>query len=161
MPYRYGFVRAVLPLYLRVPTADEQLKSEFKLQEHLDWYKENEADGHKPVLGAWDVPLDARGVPMPGKKLGELGRRQELAEMASACCSAARRRRSHPRLARGRQAHGHPNISDFKVPEYAVFADRARRTPGLAFIGSFARAPTPSTAASASPPICASRPPPR
>jgi hypothetical protein len=33
LPYRYAFVRAVLPKYLRVPTAEEQKKSEFKLQE--------------------------------------------------------------------------------------------------------------------------------
>ncbi|MFW5740897.1 MAG: L,D-transpeptidase, partial [Myxococcota bacterium] len=32
MPYAYGFVRAVLPLYLKIPTAEEQYKSEFKLE---------------------------------------------------------------------------------------------------------------------------------
>ena len=31
MPYRYGFVRATAPQYLRVPSHQEQLKSEFKL----------------------------------------------------------------------------------------------------------------------------------
>ena len=58
-----AFVRAVLPMYVRVPTGDEQKKAEFKLQEHLDWYKENEASVTKPVLGAWDVlseRIDAR-----------------------------------------------------------------------------------------------------
>jgi hypothetical protein len=39
LPYRYAFVRAVLPLYLRVPSAAEQYKSEFKLKEHLEWFR--------------------------------------------------------------------------------------------------------------------------
>lgn len=34
-----------------------------------------------------------------------------------------------------------PNISDFKVPEYAVFADRSRRHTGLGLIGSFPTGP--------------------
>src|SRR6185312_13886208 len=73
LPYRYAFVRAVLPLYVRVPSAEEQYKSEFKLKEHLDWYKQNEAEVTKTLLGADDVPIDAHGVPVPDKKLGELG----------------------------------------------------------------------------------------
>jgi hypothetical protein len=37
LPYRYAFVRAVAPLYLKVPSDKEQLASEFKLKEHLGW----------------------------------------------------------------------------------------------------------------------------
>ena len=48
MPYRYAFVRAVAPLYLRIPTAQEQTSTEFKLAEHLDWWKDGGAgqQGH-------------------------------------------------------------------------------------------------------------------
>jgi hypothetical protein len=47
MPYRYGFVRAVLPRYVQIPTAEEQRKSEFKLKEHLHWHQENKATVEK------------------------------------------------------------------------------------------------------------------
>src|SRR5262249_41809111 len=60
LPYHYAFVRAVLPLYLHVPSAAEQFKSEFKLQEHLDWFKENAGDVSKVILGANDVAIDER-----------------------------------------------------------------------------------------------------
>jgi lipoprotein-anchoring transpeptidase ErfK/SrfK len=38
LPYSYAFVRAHAPLYLRVPTKDEAHRTEFKLDEHLDWW---------------------------------------------------------------------------------------------------------------------------
>lgn len=38
LPYSYGFVRAHAPLYLRAPTTAEAHRTEFKLDEHLDWW---------------------------------------------------------------------------------------------------------------------------
>jgi lipoprotein-anchoring transpeptidase ErfK/SrfK len=137
LPYRYAFVRAVLPLYLRAPTADEQTKSEFKLKEHLDWYKENQASVNQVVLGAPDVPIDERGVPVPGKGLGEMGLGKNSQEVGLGVLLGGESD-SDPIpfwLEGGKRLI--PNISDFKVPEYAVFADRARRHTGLALIGSF------------------------
>ncbi len=138
MPYRYAFVRAVLPMYLRVPTADEQFKSEFKLQEHLDWYKENEASVTKPVLGAWDVPIDERGVAIPGKKIGEIGNGKNSLEIGIGQLL-------------GGEAEDDPvpfwlqggkrlvaNVSDYKTKGFEIFADRARRHTGLSLIASFA-----------------------
>ncbi len=141
LPYRYAFVRAVLPMYLRTPTADEQIKSEFKLQEHLDWYKENGATIDKVRLGAWDVAIDDRGVPIPGKRLGELGLGKNSEELGLGQLLGGDTEEDPPPfwLADGKRAI--PNISDFKVPEYAVFADRSRRHSGLAFVGSFATGP--------------------
>ncbi|UQA63770.1 L,D-transpeptidase [Polyangium aurulentum] len=137
LPYRYAFVRAVLPLYLRAPTADEQLKSEFKLKEHLDWYKENEASVNQVVLGAPDVPIDDRGVPIPGKRLGEMGLGKNSQEVGLGVLLGGESDNDPIPfwLEGGKRLI--PNISDFKVPEYAVFADRARRHTGLALIGSF------------------------
>ena len=66
MPYRYGFVRATAPQYLRVPSHQEQLKSEFKLDEHLTWFEQNRSEVQKVDLGANDIPLDARGIAAPG-----------------------------------------------------------------------------------------------
>jgi lipoprotein-anchoring transpeptidase ErfK/SrfK len=137
LPYRYAFVRAVLPLYLRAPTADEQLKSEFKLKEHLDWYKENEAAVNQVVLGAPDVPIDDRGVPIPGKRLGEMGLGKNSQEVGLGVLLGGEGDNDPIPfwLEGGKRLI--PNISDFKVPEYAVFADRARRHTGLALVGSF------------------------
>ncbi len=141
LPYRYAFVRAVLPLYVRVPTAEEQKTSEFKLQEHLDWYKENGATADKVRLGAWDVAIDERGVPVPGKRLGELGlgKNSEELGLGQLLGGDAEDDPIPFWLADGKRLI--PNISDFKVPDYAVFADRARRHTGLALVGSFATGP--------------------
>ena len=141
LPYRYAFVRAVLPLYLRVPTADEQYKSEFKLDEHLTWYKQNQAEVSKVLLGANDVALDERGVPVASKKLGELGLGKNSLEVGlGALLGGETDDDPIPGwLEGGKRAI--PNISDFVVPEYAVFADRARRHTGLALVSSFSTGP--------------------
>jgi hypothetical protein len=137
LPYRYGFVRAVTPLYLRVPTAERQFKSEFKLKEHLEWFSQHKAEVQTAGLGAWDVPVDAQGRALPGKRLGELGREKNSTEMSLGELFGGTGDddpwpfwlRENERLI--------PNISGFEVPEFAVFADRARRHTGLAFVGSF------------------------
>ena len=134
LPYRYGFVRATSPQYLRIPSKDEQLKSEFKLEEHLAWYRDNEAEVQKVVLGANDLLLDARGIarrgaaPPPNFRPSTAQSRAELFGADSA---------SDPVpfwLEGGRKI---PNVSGFEVPEYAVFADRVRRKTGLSFVGAF------------------------
>lgn len=137
LPYRYGFVRAVLPLYLRVPTADRQFKSEFKLKEHLEWYKDNHDEVQSAGLGAWDVPIDPLGRTIPGKGLGELGRGKNSSEMSlGELFGNDGADEAWPFwLREGNRLI--PNVSGFDVPEYAVFADRARRHTGLAFVGSF------------------------
>src|SRR6185436_17234227 len=120
LPYRYAFVRAVLPMYVRVPTAAEQLKSEFKLQEHLDWYKQNEAEVTKVLLGANDVPLDDRGIPLPDKKLGELGLGKNSQEIGlGALLGGESDGDEIPSwLAGGKRAI--PNISDFKTKGFEI-----------------------------------------
>jgi lipoprotein-anchoring transpeptidase ErfK/SrfK len=137
LPYRYAFVRAVLPLYLRVPTAQEQLASEFKLKDHLDWYKENEAQVNKVTLGAYDVAIDERGVPLPSKKLGELGLEKNSLEAGLGVLFGGEGENDPPPFWLEGGKRSIPNISDFKVPEYAIFADRARRFTGLSLIASF------------------------
>jgi L,D-transpeptidase catalytic domain len=137
LPYRYGFVRSVLPMYLRVPSSQQQFKSEFKLEEHLEWFKEHKDEIQKADLGAYDVAVDAQGRNLRGKALGALGRDKNSSEMGVGELFGASGNddpwpfwlRDNERLI--------PNISGFDVPDYAVFADRARRHTGLAFIGSF------------------------
>jgi len=137
LPYRYGFVRAVLPLYLRIPSMKEQEKSEFKLKEHLEWYAENKDEVDRVELGAPDVPIDARGVPLSGKMLGELGERPNSLEVGlGVLFGADDEDASMPFwLEDGKRSIA--NISGFEVPDTAVFADRARRFTGLGLIGAF------------------------
>ena len=134
MPYRYGFVRAVLPLYLRAANREDQEKSEFKLKEHLAKWDTQKDELNKVVLGAYDVPLDERGVPIPGKKVGDVARPSTTWSQAE-LFGASGEDDPVPWWLEGSRKI--PNLADFKVPEYAAFADRARRHTGLAFIGSF------------------------
>lgn len=141
LPYRYAFVRAVLPLYIKVPTAEQQKASEFKLEEHLDWYKQNQEVVNQVLLGSQDVAIDDRGVPIPGKQLGELGLGKNSKELGLGQLLGGETDNDPiPFWLEGGQRLI-PNISDFKVPDFAVFADRARRHTGLALIGSFQTGP--------------------
>jgi hypothetical protein len=134
MPYRYGFVRATAPQYLRIPTHQEQLKSEFKLDEQLAWFEQNRAQVQQVVTGANDVPLDGRGVAVPGLA-PKPGFRPSptLSEIELFGGKTA----AGPIpfwLAGGRKI---PNVSGYSVPEYAYFADRVRRKTGLSFVDAF------------------------
>jgi lipoprotein-anchoring transpeptidase ErfK/SrfK len=134
LPYRYGFVRATSPQYLKVPSKEEQLKSEFKLEEHLEWYAQNETDIQTVLLGANDVPLDGRGLPRPGLKPAA-GHRPSTALSRAELFGAEAADEPIPFWLEG--ARKVPNVSGFNVPDYAVFADRVRRKTGLSFVGAF------------------------
>ncbi len=134
LPYRYGFVRATSPQYLRIPTHQEQEKSEFKLDEHLTWFEQNRTDVQKVELGSNDIPLDAHGAAPPGlaprpgfKTSPELSENELFGGQTP----------NDPIpfwLDGGRKI---PNVSGYAVPQYAYFADRVRRKTGLSLIGAF------------------------
>ncbi len=135
LPYSYGFVRATAPQYLRIPTKKEQEKSEFELAQHLAWYAEHEREVQTVVLGANDVPLDSRGVPV-------LGLKANTGHVLSTAMGLGRLLGGETEddpipfwLADNRRQI--PNVSGFEVPEYAIFADRVRRKTGLSSVGSF------------------------
>jgi lipoprotein-anchoring transpeptidase ErfK/SrfK len=135
LPYRYGFVRATAPQYLRVPTQAEQERSEFQLKEHLEWYREHEQEVQQIALGANDVALDKRGLAIPGSKWPtdrKLANQMNLNELLGA-------ETPDPPipfwLEGGKRVI--PNVSAFGVPDYAVFADRVRRKTGLSLVGAF------------------------
>ncbi|MCL2825259.1 MAG: L,D-transpeptidase [Polyangiaceae bacterium] len=136
MPYAYGFVRAVLPMYLRVPTEKEQFDSEFQLKEHLAWWeKEGKGINATLPLGANDVFVDAMGVPDDSRRVLKLSTAMGDGERFGGSSD------SDPIpwwLDGGRKI---PNVAEFKVPEASVFADRSRRFSGLTFVGSFPTGP--------------------
>lgn len=135
LPYRYGFVRATAPQYLRIPTHAEQERSEFQLADHLNWYREHEREVQDVVVGANDVALDRRGIAIPGGKRPtdrKLSTELSLNELLGAD-------EAEPTipfwLEGGKRAI--PNVSGFGVPDYAVFADRVRRKTGVSLVGAF------------------------
>ncbi len=138
LPYRYGFVRATLPLYLRPPTTAEQERSEFKLKEHLERWEAQKDELNKVSLGAYDVPLDDRGYAILGKKPGDVPRPSTTWTQAELFGALGDEDEIPWWLQGGRKV---PNVADFKVSESSVFADRARRHTGIAFIGSFHMGP--------------------
>ncbi|HKQ67879.1 MAG TPA: L,D-transpeptidase family protein [Polyangiaceae bacterium] len=146
MPYRYAFVRAVAPLYLRIPNAKEQYSAEFKLADHLDWFKQRGEEANKVILGANDVAIDARGVPSRRPSdTGEVRPASVPSRRPSTDLSMAELLGAQGEadpipfwLQGGRSV---PNVSDFKVPSYAYFANRVRRHTGLALVGSFPTGP--------------------
>lgn len=135
LPYKYGFVRATAPQYLRIPSAEEQRKSEFKLDEHLAWFEENRAEVQTVVLGSNDVPLDGRGIPGPGLKPAPGFRSSTQLSLNELFGGSGADDPPPFWLADGKRQI--PNVSGFEVPDYAVFADRVRRKTGLSFVGAF------------------------
>ncbi|MDB4943683.1 MAG: hypothetical protein JWP97_3217 [Labilithrix sp.] len=135
LPYAYGFVRAVAPLYLRVPTKEEMLATEFKLEPHLSWWnRKGHAANRIHQLGANDLAheiiQDAR-TPQPSNAVDGvllLGGHTEQDPVPFWLEGGAR---------------GIPNVSAFDVPARAVFANRVHRHTGIAFIGAFASGPAP------------------
>ncbi|HEY1692128.1 MAG TPA: L,D-transpeptidase [Polyangiaceae bacterium] len=134
LPYHYGFVRAVAPQYLKIPNKEEQLASEFALEKHLAWWDKEGLASNGVEPGANDVVLDASGAALDGAP-PPAGFRPSTALSQGELFGGTSDKDPVPFwLAGGRQI---PNVSGFKVPSYAVFADRVRRHTGLAFLGSF------------------------
>lgn len=134
LPYKYGFVRATAPQYLRVPSKSEQQKSEFKLDEHLEWFQQNHAEVQKVILGANDVPLDARGAALPSAK-PPAGFRPSTELSENELFGGQSANDPVPWWLEGGRKIA--NVSGYDVPEYAVFADRVRRKTGLSLVGAF------------------------
>jgi lipoprotein-anchoring transpeptidase ErfK/SrfK len=135
LPYQYGFVRATAPQYLRVPTKSEQLTSEFKLEEHLQWYEEHRSEVQTVVEGANDIPLDARGIAVPGLK-PKPGFRPGT-EMSIGELFGGQTPDDKPPFWLVDNKRAIPNVSGFEVPSSSYFADRVRRKTGLSFVGAF------------------------
>ncbi|HET9957528.1 MAG TPA: L,D-transpeptidase [Polyangiaceae bacterium] len=134
LPYKYGFVRATSPQYLRIPSRAEQLKSEFKLEEHLSWFAEHRAEVQTVVPGANDVWLDARGFPrLSGKPPADFRKSTELSE--NELFGGATANDPIPFWLQGSRQI--PNVAAYQVKEGALFADRVRRKTGLSFVAAF------------------------
>jgi len=132
MPYKYAFLRAIAPNYLRVPTKAEQFQYEMRLARHLRSYKHLHERWDKLDVGANDVPLDKKGVAIGGipdhAKLMDISVRYGGDDNDAAPWWLSGERRI-------------PNLSSYRAPAYAVIAGRIRRHAGVALIGTFVAGP--------------------
>ncbi len=128
LPYRYAFVRAIAPNYLRVPTKAEQFQYEFQLEKHLRSYGKLKDEWQAVDVGANEVPLDADGLAIgpppkepPHTDLSILfgGDGNDVVPWW---------------LDGGRKI---PHLAAYKAPRYAVIAGRVKRFTGVAVIDSF------------------------
>lgn len=126
MPYPYAFVRAIAPNYYRPPAKKDQLQYEMKLKEHLRSYKRLKKKWDAVALGANDVPLDEHG-----NAVGEIP--EETPDWTDDQLYGGDGK--VPWFFDGSRKI--PNISSFKVPDYAIITNRVARHAGLAFIGVF------------------------
>jgi lipoprotein-anchoring transpeptidase ErfK/SrfK len=133
LPYSYGFIRAVAPLYLRLPSKEESMATEFKLAEHLGWWGRKGKDANKAEhLGANDaaheIIADAPVQP-PSDTLSDgilLGGKTDVDPPPFWLETGARKI---------------PNVSGFDVPTTSIFANRVKRHTGVAFVGAFGTGP--------------------
>lgn len=125
LPYAYGFVRAVAPQYLRIPTKDMQLKSEMSLKEHLATWEKKGDKMNAVVLGANDVEAF-------GYKPQKLSTEMSAGELFGGKSDA-----DPPPFWLDGTKRLIPNVSGFTVPDGAIFANRVIRHSGLAFVGYF------------------------
>ena len=128
MPYKYAFVRAIAPNYLRIPTTNEQFRYEMRLERHLRNWKKLRHKWDKLDVGANDVPLGedgiARGaIPDHAVPMDESVRFGGNGDDEIPWWLVGERRI--------------PNVSTFKSPPYAVIAGRIKRHAGVALIGTF------------------------
>jgi lipoprotein-anchoring transpeptidase ErfK/SrfK len=135
LPYSYGFIRAVAPLYLRVPTKDEQLATEFKLTQHLAfWNRKGKQANHPDHLGANDAARDIIPGAAPPTQ-------PPTTSLSDAMLLGGKTDADPPPFWLDGGTRAIPNVSGFDVPAKAIFANRVRRHTGIAFIGSFATGP--------------------
>jgi hypothetical protein len=128
LPYKYGFLRAIAPNYLRIPNKDEQFKYEMRLERHLRSYERLSETWDALRHGANDVPLSLSGAatgPVPtGTSLPGKGERFGGHGDDTVPWWLVGERRV-------------PNFSSFKAPGYAVIAGRIKRHAGVALVDSF------------------------
>lgn len=125
LPYAYGFVRAVAPQYLRIPTKAMQLQSEMSLKEHLSRFEKQRDELNAVVLGANDVAVF-------GYKPEKLSTAMSQAELFGGKSDA-----DPPPFWLEGTKRTIPNVSGFTVPPSAIFANRVLRHSGVAFVGFF------------------------
>lgn len=128
LPYAYGFVRAIAPRYYRLPTTKEQFKYEMSLKRHLRSFRRLKDKWNAIEVGSNDIPIDRTG-----RVLGEPP--EEPPELTDGEKFGGSGEDIVPWFFDGGRKI--PNVSSFKVPDYAVITNRVKRHAGLSLIDAF------------------------
>ena len=128
LPYAYGFIRAVSPLYVRLPRREEMLQTEYKLENHLKWVENHGDHENKVGKGANDaarelIPDATETPPSDEQPVNVLLGAKTPQDQPPSWIEAGNR--------------AIPNVSGYEVPKASWFANRVRRHTGIAFIGAF------------------------
>jgi lipoprotein-anchoring transpeptidase ErfK/SrfK len=131
LPYAYGFMRSVSPLYLRMPSRAEQEKQEYKLANHFRWFG-NHKDEQRVARGANDfareVMPDAAEVPPSD-------------QTPDGILLGGKTNEDEPPFWIENGNRAIPNVTGFDVQPQSFFANRIKRHTGVAFIGTFDAGP--------------------
>ncbi|RLB66167.1 MAG: L,D-transpeptidase [Deltaproteobacteria bacterium] len=128
LPYDYAFVRAIAPRYYRLPSEKEQFKYEMSLKRHLRSFKRLKQKWNAIEVGSNDVPIDeiGNGLGPAPEDPPELTEGEKFGGDGSDAI---------PWFFDGKRKL--PNVSNFKVPDYAVITNRIKRHAGVALIDAF------------------------
>jgi lipoprotein-anchoring transpeptidase ErfK/SrfK len=131
LPYAYGFMRSVSPLYLRVPSRAEQEKLEYKLANHFRWF-ENHPDEQRVPKGANDFAreLFADATPVPPSD-----------EAPDGVLLGGKTNADEPPFWIENGNRSIPNVTGFDVQPQSFFLNRIKRHTGVAFVGTFDAGP--------------------
>lgn len=133
LPYAYGFVLAVAPLYLRLPSKDEQLQTEFHVENHLRWWSRKGRLANKGAVGANDEAHELFAGAPAGPPSDTLGDGILLGGKTDA---------DPPPFWLATGQRDIPNVSGVDALRLKPwFTNRARRHTGVAFVGAFQAGP--------------------
>jgi lipoprotein-anchoring transpeptidase ErfK/SrfK len=139
LPYKYAFLSGSAPLYLRIPDSEEQKRAEYHLTYHEGWWGRHNREVTRVTLGANDVPIDDRGIPIAaddaGTSPGRLSTELSLGELLGGQSDAD----PIPFWLEGSRTIA--NVADYKPGPRAYYAKKAWRHTGLALVGAFPTGP--------------------
>lgn len=132
LPYAYGFIRSVAPLYTRLPSRQEQIKSEYKLRNHFRWFANHASEEQKIEKGANDFVREL----MP-----DAAEPRTFEGLADVTFFGGKTNEDPPPFWIERGNRSIPNVTGFDQQPQSFFLNRIKRHTGVAFVGAFDAGP--------------------
>lgn len=132
LPYSYGFIRSVSPLYTRLPSREEQNKNEYKLRNHFRWFENHAEEEQRIERGANDFAREL----MPDA--ADVPRHEGLAGVTF---FGGASEDAPPPFWIERGNRSIPNVTGFDQQPKSFFLNRIKRHTGVAFVGAFDAGP--------------------
>jgi lipoprotein-anchoring transpeptidase ErfK/SrfK len=132
LPYAYGFVRSVSPLYTRMPSREEQIKNEYKLRNHFRWFDNHRDVEQRIERGANDFAREL--IP----DAAEVPAQEGLADVKF---FGGKTDEDPPPFWIEHGNRSIPNVTGFAQQPQSFFLNRIKRHTGVAFVGAFDSGP--------------------